>query len=192
MFYKNEQFPFIKYLEAAWPDIKGELLALPDTQFHAWPEKRFYNAHKNNDGWNLFGFYAWGVRLDKNCEICPKTAEALSHVPGIMNAGFSQMKPGTIINPHTGYPEGLLRCHLGVIVPGQCALKVGGEVMEWEEGKCFVFDDTVLHEAWNKSDQRRVVLLLDFKAEDLVVNKPKRRKGFLGFLLGNKKEKVTQ
>jgi hypothetical protein len=32
-----------------------------------------------------------------------------------------------------------------------------------------VFDDTVEHEAWNRSDRPRVVLLLDFKAPGLVV-----------------------
>ena len=32
---------------------------------------------------------------------------------------------------------------------------------EWREGEAFVFDDTIEHEAWNDSDQLRVVLIFD-------------------------------
>ena len=52
-------------------------------------------------------------------------------------------------------------CHLPLIVPADCALVVGGEARAWQEGKTMVFDDTFVHEAWNRSEQLRVVLLLD-------------------------------
>jgi aspartate beta-hydroxylase len=29
------------------------------------------------------------------------------------------------------------------------------------EGRAFAFDDTIEHEAWNTSDQRRAVLIID-------------------------------
>lgn len=32
----------------------------------------------------------------------------------------------------------------------------------WSEGDVLVFDDTTEHEAWNRSDQTRTVLLFDF------------------------------
>jgi aspartyl/asparaginyl beta-hydroxylase (cupin superfamily) len=38
---------------------------------------------------------------------------------------------------------------------------VGGETREWVEGKAFAFDDTIEHEAWNDSDRRRAVLIVD-------------------------------
>jgi beta-hydroxylase len=59
---------------------------------------------------------------------------------------------------------------------------VGDETRTWQEGKCMVFDDTVEHEAWNKSDQSRVVLIVDFKAPELVVNPPKPKKGLFARL----------
>ncbi|MCB1614287.1 MAG: aspartyl/asparaginyl beta-hydroxylase domain-containing protein, partial [Xanthomonadales bacterium] len=31
----------------------------------------------------------------------------------------------------------------------------------WEEGKLMIFDDSFEHEAWNDSDQTRVVLIFD-------------------------------
>jgi aspartyl/asparaginyl beta-hydroxylase (cupin superfamily) len=38
---------------------------------------------------------------------------------------------------------------------------VGSDLRQWEEGKAWAFDDTIEHEAWNDSDQTRVVLLFD-------------------------------
>lgn len=177
MFYQNEQFPFTAALEQNWKVILGELQRLQDGQFKDWPEKHLYEK-----GWSVFGLYGWGVRLDKNCEICPETAKVVEQVPKIVTAAFSHMKPNTHILPHTGFPEGVLRCHLGLVVPENCGIRVGDETRTWQEGKCMVFDDTVEHEAWNKSDKSRVVLIIDFKAPDLVLNPPKPKKGLFARL----------
>ena len=174
MFYRSDQFPFTTSLEQHWHVIRDELLRLQDGRFLDWPEKHLYEK-----GWSVFSLYGWGVKLDKNCALCPETTRVLEQVPNLVTAAFSQMKPDTHILPHTGFPEGVLRCHLGLVVPEHCGIRVGDETRTWEEGKCMVFDDTVEHEAWNKSDKPRVVLLMDFKAPDLVVNPPKPKKGFL-------------
>ncbi len=57
----------------------------------------------------------------------------------------------------------VLRCHLPLIVPDseKCAIRVGEETHHWQEGKLVIFDDSFEHEAWNKSDARRVVLMFD-------------------------------
>ena len=52
-------------------------------------------------------------------------------------------------------------CHLPLIVPPGCSLRVGSETREWVEGKAWVFDDSIEHEAWNRSDQTRVILLFE-------------------------------
>ena len=54
-----------------------------------------------------------------------------------------------------------LTVHLPLIVPGQCAFRVGGETRDWVEGEALVFDDTIEHEAWNDSASDRVILILD-------------------------------
>ena len=46
-------------------------------------------------------------------------------------------------------------------VASLCALSVGGEVHEWQEGQVVVFDDTYEHEAWNRSSRTRVILIFD-------------------------------
>jgi beta-hydroxylase len=44
-----------------------------------------------------------------------------------------------------------------------CAIDVDGETYHWKEGETVIFDDTFEHEAWNHSDQPRVVLFIDFE-----------------------------
>jgi aspartyl/asparaginyl beta-hydroxylase (cupin superfamily) len=51
--------------------------------------------------------------------------------------------------------------HLPLIVPPGCRFRVGGETREWEVGKAWVFDDTIEHEAFNDSDEPRVILIFD-------------------------------
>ncbi|MEU7588207.1 aspartyl/asparaginyl beta-hydroxylase domain-containing protein [Micromonospora sp. NPDC049230] len=66
------------------------------------------------------------------------------------------------IKPHQGWVTTVYRAHLGLVVPQHCALRVGDETRQWREGETFVFDDTVMHEAWNYGTSDRVVLLFDF------------------------------
>jgi aspartyl/asparaginyl beta-hydroxylase (cupin superfamily) len=74
---------------------------------------------------------------------------------------FSLLRPGARINPHNGVHNARLICHLPLIVPSNCGFRVGNDVREWEEGKILIFDDSIEHEAWNNSDQDRLVLIFD-------------------------------
>ena len=51
--------------------------------------------------------------------------------------------------------------HLPLIVPAGCQFRVGGETRQWRVGEAFAFDDTIEHEAWNRSGERRAVLIID-------------------------------
>jgi len=157
VFLDPADFPFTRALTAGFPDVLAELEALLGEHFVAWPETDLYDA-----GWEVFGLYAFGRRLAHNCERCPRTAALVEAVPGMVTAGFSRLAPGTHIRPHVGYSTAVLRCHLGVVTPPGCALRVGGETRAWRAGECLLFDDTAEHEAWNRGDAERVVLLLDF------------------------------
>jgi ornithine lipid ester-linked acyl 2-hydroxylase len=158
MFLSPADFPFTATLEGNWRGIRSELLTIRKKDFMAWPERFLYGA-----GWDVFGLYAFGQKLASNCAVCPKTTEVVESIPGLMTAGFSWLEPGTHIKPHIGHSKAVLRCHLGLIIPDECRLRVGKDTQSWEEGKTLVFDDTTEHEAWNRSSSDRVVLLLDFK-----------------------------
>ena len=166
MFFKSEQFEFVSTLESNYLLIEQELGQLNLEQFIAWPEKSL--CEKN---WEVFGLYAFGSKLKDNCRFCPETTRLIEMIPGMITAGFSWLKPGTHIIPHVGYPNRVLRCHLGLTVPDkECALRVGIETRHWQEGKCLIFDDTVEHEAWNYSKTNRIVLLIDFTNPYLTEN----------------------
>jgi ornithine lipid ester-linked acyl 2-hydroxylase len=157
MFFDPALFPFTTTLETQWRVVRDELERLETHHFEEWPEKHLYG-----EGWDVFGFYFLGRQFPENCQLCPETARLLATIPGLKSAGFSVLQPGTTIAPHVGYSPALLVCHLAVIVPDECALRVGNEQRQWEPGKCLVFNDMVEHEAWNRSSSRRVVLLIEF------------------------------
>lgn len=163
MYYNSADFEFTSALEATWQVVRQEIEQINSRDFVEWPERHLYGK-----GWDIFGLYAFGLKLAKNCELCPESTKLIESIPGLVTAGFSALKPGTHIAPHTGYPDGVLRCHLGLIGCDGCALRVGDETRNWQEGKCLVFDDTTEHEAWNRGNQTRIVLLLDFKNPALV------------------------
>lgn len=157
MFLDTRDFPFTELLESRWQEIRREFERLAREQLSAWPERDLYEG-----GWDVFGLWAMGRQLVDNCNACPLTAQAVETIPGMTTAGFSVLAPAARIRPHVGYTNSVLRCHLGIVVPDACGLQVGEEIRHWQEGKCFVFDDTVRHSAWNESDSTRIVLLIDF------------------------------
>jgi beta-hydroxylase len=160
MFLDTRDFPFTAGLESRWNAIRREFTQLSPEQLTPWPETDLYDR-----GWDVFGLWAMGRRLATNCRRCPRTTEVVESIPGLTTAGFSLLAPGARIRPHVGYTSSVLRCHLGVIVPRGSGIQVGDEARDWEEGKCLIFDDTVLHSAWNESDAPRIVLLVDFLRE---------------------------
>lgn len=157
MYLNNTDFPFVSFLENSFSDIRQECLNLPATTFDPWVQREMYS-----DGWSVYGLIAWGYEIDKALSACPITSQILKEIPGVQTAGFSRLAPGTHIQPHRGWVTNVYRLHLGLVVPEDCAMRVGEETRSWQEGKCLVFDDTSEHEAWNKSDRDRFILLLDF------------------------------
>ncbi|MGH8201722.1 MAG: aspartyl/asparaginyl beta-hydroxylase domain-containing protein [Steroidobacteraceae bacterium] len=104
---------------------------------------------------------------------CPRTLQALRELPLCRIKGrtptvlFSLLRPGAHIPPHHEFLNTRLICHLPLIVPPGCTLRVGNEKRSWREGQLVVFDDTMEHEAWKGSTELRVVLLFDIWRPEL-------------------------
>ena len=162
MFYDPHAFRFAEPLEAGWRAILQEYHSVQD-QLIDWFETELYG-----EGWKVYGLFDFphGRPLPANIAQCPQTAALVErHVPRHGAAGFSVLLPGTRIQPHRGYAGEFLRCHLGLSVPaGDCGLRVGSEIRNWQEGKVMIFDDRDEHAAWNMTPEARVVLLVDFIA----------------------------
>ena len=167
-------FPCIAEFEAQTASIREELLRLLSSE-HG--RERVFTAddveRQNLRGtvgapsWNGYYFYRHGVRRDENCARCPATSGALDRMPlsRVREHGpevlFSVFTAGTHLLPHRGVTNTRVVGHLPLVVPEDCALKVGGEIHVWREGRAVVFDDTYEHEAWNRSKETRVVLIFD-------------------------------
>jgi beta-hydroxylase len=111
----------------------------------------------------MFFFKAAGVKFKRNRQFAPKTMAILDKYPEVISAYISVLGPLKMLNPHNGPWSGILRMHLGVVVPGKdkCTLINGGETYCWEEGKTVLFDDTYEHVAINDTNELRAVLFLD-------------------------------
>ncbi len=157
MYLDSSQFPIVNAIEAAFAAVRDECLAIPHDAFDPWVQKSMYGS-----GWDVYGLLAWGERIPGSLQTCPRTAALLESLPGIQTAGFSRLRAGAHIQPHSGWVTNVYRLHLGLVIPPNCGMTVAGETRAWIEGKCLVFDDTSMHEAWNKSDSDRLILLLDF------------------------------
>lgn len=156
-------FAFVPILEAAFPVIRAEMLALAEQAFVASPDSLSVAQDGYDErGWQWCALVS-GASAAANLRQCPATAVALAAVPGLVNAGFSRLLPGTHLYPHCGEMLGVLRCHLPLLVPeGPVGMRFGEVALAWREGECVVFDDKVEHEAFNHTDSPRVVLLITF------------------------------
>lgn len=167
-FLAAEQFSWKPILEENWQTIRKELdiiLQYTDDlpRFQDISPDQAKNISKDNL-WKTFFLYGYGVKLQQNCGYCPETTRIIEQIPGLKTAFFSILLPGKHIPEHRGPYKGVLRCHLPLKVPQdyrQCAIRVEREIRHWKEGKILIFDDSYPHEAWNKTDEIRVVLFLD-------------------------------
>lgn len=182
-YYPTTRFPWQAELEAATGMVRDELLAVlaenqPLLPFlgEQSPDdlKELLRSSSNQPPvWDGYFFYRHGERFDEHCAHCPRTSALLDSLPLVRirehapETLFSVLKPGTHILPHRGVTNTRLVTHLPLIVPADCAINVGGELHEWKEGRCVSFDDTFEHEAWNRSGETRVVLILDSWNPDL-------------------------
>ena len=127
----------------------------------------------DNPGWSALFLCENGKVSSEVVECCPKTWAAVQQTPlaSVATWGptvmFSLLRAGARIVPHTGMVNTRLICHLPLIVPPKCRFRVGNEIREWQEGKLLVFDDTIEQEAWNDSDEDRVILIFDIWRPEL-------------------------
>lgn len=180
-FFDRAQFPWLDAVEAATGAIREELravMAAPDS-FRPYLQSDPRRPRKEQDGmldnpaWSAFYLWKDGEVVEANAARCPRTLAALEGVPltRVQNRSpsvlFSLLRPGAHIPPHCGLVNTRLIVHLPLIVPPGCSFRVGNETRDWVEGQAWAFDDTFEHEAWNRSNESRVILLFEVWRPDL-------------------------
>ena len=163
----NNTFEWSKKLEENWHLICDDLIAINRDKIEIPNIQEIASdlSHlTTDDGWKSFIFFAYGYKSEVNCQRCPNTTRLLEEIPGITNAVFSVLSPGKHIPRHRGEYKGIIRCHLGLVVPEQkeqCRMQIKDQTVVWEEGKLVIFDNSYHHEVWNDTDQTRIILMFD-------------------------------
>jgi aspartate beta-hydroxylase len=175
-FYEREEFPWLPDFESATEAIQRELGRILVEDEAGFGPYIHYDEHlpldqwrelNKSPRWSAFHFYDQGKPIEQRCARAPLTMAAVRRLPQAEvdlrspTAMFSVLQPKTRIPPHTGVANFRLVVHLPLVLPPGCGFRVGGETREWRVGEAWVFDDTIEHEAWNDSDETRIILICD-------------------------------
>src|SRR6266850_3985657 len=166
--YPKDLFPWVAEIEAEWRKIRAELDAVMQYReqipgFHEILKE--VTTITTDQNWKTFFLAGIGMNCEENARRCPETMRLLKKIPGMKTAFFSILSPHKHIPAHRGAYNGILRFHLGLMVPEpqeKCRIRIGNEIRHWDEGEGLIFDDTFNHEVWNDTDGYRVVLFVDF------------------------------
>ena len=175
-FFRREEFPWLDVLEASTEEIAAEALAAlagdragfkpyvdfpPGTPIDEW-------APLNHSlDWSVYPLWHDGELNANHVQKCPRTAAVLADLPlcdiphFAPGAFFSVLKPRTKLPPHMGTTNTRSIVHLPLMIPAGCGFRVGADVRTWKTGQAWVFDDSIEHEAWNDSDEIRIILIFD-------------------------------
>lgn len=179
-FYKLKDKKEKEILEENFEIIKKEVLNLPEEAYNAWHESNI-----NNGLWYMFPISLLHVFNPYAKEYLPKTVELISKL-GSIQSSISVLRAGAEIYPHTdilsydGKEDILIsretyRMQLGISIPnGDCKIAVqdqNGEFQwsEWKKGKVTCINDSWLHKAHNKTNEDRIVLIVDIPKENAVI-----------------------
>lgn len=177
-FYERDEFAWAAALEAEAAAIRAELEAdlAASTDFAPYiaadadrSAGQAPNAHLAGDpSWSALHLVRNGVPVGDSAARFPRTLAALDSIPDVPRilgrapmALFSLLRGGAHIRPHHGLFNFRLICHLPLIVPPGCTLRVGNHQRGWREGELLIFDDSMEHEARNGSDEARYILLFE-------------------------------
>lgn len=169
-------------LESRYPAMQYEALSLlgGEADFRPYirtnkqrPQGDVHGMLENAD-WSTYFLWESGKAVEEHVASCPHIFAATMDAVPLCNMGprapsvmLSLLRPGAHIPPHTGMVNCRYICHLPLVVPPNCGFRVGETSIEWTEGQLIAFDDTVQHEAWNRSDQNRLVLIFDIWRPEL-------------------------
>lgn len=173
-FYDSSQFQWIKRLEENFSVIKEEILEyVEEDEGRLIP---YFNIEliSKSTVWKTSAFTFWKWNFKKNQASCVKTIEILEQIPNLVSAFVSILEPDSEIKRHRGDTNGIMRGHLPILIPDDVSslgLKVNEDIKIWKEGELLLFNDAAYHNAWNLSNSRRIVLIIDIVRPEYATKK---------------------
>ncbi len=120
-FFPLERFPWVEHIEDNWTVIREEVERAARGPRRARRTSRTSPRTRSRSPTTTAGrrssSTATASRPSSACEMCPRTAALMREIPGMTTAMFSILSPRKHILDHRGPYKGVLRYHLGLIVP---------------------------------------------------------------------------
>jgi len=165
----KSQFPWAAMLESYAKQIREEVINLLQSQRELPNIQEIQPAEallSKDNKWKTFFLFGFGHKAYKNMKLCPATTQALSQIPDLLTAFFSILLPGKHIPAHRGIFKGIVRTHLGLIIPKEadkCTMRVNHEIIHWQEGTSIFLTTHTSMKCGIIQMKIRVVLLIDTK-----------------------------
>lgn len=167
--YDNKVFPWTGDVGQDWRKVRTELegvMKYRDSMPSFQDIVKEVSLIQSDNDWKTYFLKGVGMDCTENARQCPETMKLLDRTPGATTAFFSILSPKKHIPHHRGPWAGVLRLHVGLMVPEpreKCRIRIANQIYTWSEGECLIFDDTYNHQVWNDTDGYRVVLFIDFE-----------------------------
>ncbi|MCF8463370.1 MAG: aspartyl/asparaginyl beta-hydroxylase domain-containing protein [Flavobacteriales bacterium] len=170
-FLPKEHDPICHELEKLYPEILKEVSFL-------WVNPNAFNNYDLFDdkqfpvgSWKKIVLKVWGITLKSNSAQFPIIASLLlNYRKRVTSCQITRLAPNSLIKPHCGETNSIIRIHLGLNVPDcsieECGIRVGASKKQWNNGKVLCFLDATDHEVWNNSQFYRYVLIVDVLRPD--------------------------
>lgn len=163
----TDEFDLSKELQCLYPTLINEYSDYVSNH-SLKPIQEYSDVQRDLTGkqqsWKAVFLYGYGQKLGKYDGFFSKTLAFAKGNSRVVNAFFSVLEPGAELPIHTGKYSGLLRAQLCLMSPtsGDFGLEVEGNKVDVPIGQVRIFDDTFPHRAWNRTEQPRVVFIVDF------------------------------
>jgi len=169
-FYHSSCFPELNELKENWQLIRDEIIEYE----HNYGNLSGMNSLSPADvtgTWTLLYIKSFLRYYKKNRKRFPITSKLVDNVKNCVFASINILEPDSEIKPHYGDTNGIVRVHLGLIVPDPypiIGINVGGKETGWVEGDFMCFINVQKHYVWSKSKEKRYVLMLDIVPQPLI------------------------
>ena len=162
-FYTIEDFPELKVILSSWKDIRDEGLEYMDQFYPMNDERNLTNnwtcmpLSPEPDDLEYHGKDLTDM-VNKWSDNFPKTRKLCDSIDNVGYV-FSLLGPKGRIMAHN-HELNFVSAILGLKVKEPCIFRAGDSYVNIKEGQFTILDYTIEHEAWNLSEENRLVLLI--------------------------------